>query len=67
MRLLDHGAFHCWNVPYRAECIAILYGTILQRPRGLAQLLCKTEHTYPRLLPVLHPEGIGGFRNFYGN
>jgi hypothetical protein len=34
---------------------------------GVMQLLRKTEHTNLRLQPVLHPEGIGGFGNFYGN
>jgi hypothetical protein len=33
----------------------------------VVQLLLKLEHTNPLLQAVLHPGGIGGFGNFYGN
>jgi hypothetical protein len=33
---------------------------------GVMQLLRKGEHTSPTLQPILHPNGVGGFGNFYG-
>ena len=45
-------------------------GTVWHHPidnSNVLQLLRATEHTNPLLQPVLHPGGIGGFANFYGN
>jgi hypothetical protein len=45
-------------------------GTIWHHPidnPNVVQLLRTREHTNPVLQPLLHPGGIGGFANFYGN
>jgi hypothetical protein len=45
-------------------------GTVWHHPfddPSVLQLLRATEHTNPVLQPVLHPGGVGGFGNFYGN
>jgi hypothetical protein len=44
-------------------------GAVWHHPAGnpnVMQLLRVGEHTNPALQPLLHPDGIGGFGNFYG-
>ncbi len=44
-------------------------GTVWHHPfdnPNMAQLLRSSEHTASSLQPVLHPNGIGGYGNFYG-
>ena len=44
-------------------------GTVWHHPvnnPNVMQLLQRSEHTTPALQPVLHPDGVGGFGNFYG-